>query len=221
MSPLALVTGGSRGIGACVVAGLRAAGWDVLAPGRDVLDFSHERRDGYFYRPFPFSRKEDHLDAVVFCHGTWFSRPLADITPNDWHNQLWLRVVEPWLFLEQVCMRALTRAGGVVVAVSSTQAFGGRAETGPYAAACAAQVRLVLGLAQSVKGIRANVVCPGLTATSMAEQVRATGDCRPDAVAQPPEAVAAAVCGLVTDGVSNGKVLRVVDAQVSEAKWSW
>ena len=110
MSPLALVTGGSRGIGACVVAGLRAAGWDVLAPGRDVLDFSHERRDGYFYRPFPFSRKEDHLDAVVFCHGTWFSRPLADITPNDWHNQFRLRVVEPWLFLEQVCMRALTRA---------------------------------------------------------------------------------------------------------------
>jgi hypothetical protein len=55
----------------------------------------------------------------------------------------------------------------------------------------------------------------------MAAQVIATGDCRPDAVPQPVEAVAAAIVGLVTDDASNGRVVRVVDGKASDAKWVW
>ena len=216
MSKLALVTGASRGIGSCVAAQLRAAGWDVLAPGRDALDFSsgHSVNEWCLYNVVGLSNPI-YFDALVFCHGTWFSKTVS--YPSDYEEQYRLRVVNPALLITSLLVGK--RVGNVTM-VASTQAFGGRAETGPYAAACAAQVRLALGLAQSVKGVRSNVVCPGLTDTSMAAAVRASGDCRPDAVAQPPEAVAGAVLRLVT-GDENGKVLRVVDGVVTEAKWTW
>lgn len=211
-SKLALVTGGSRGIGAVVVAQLRAAGWDVLAPGRNALNMD-STADAWMYASEVYTVRK-RIDALIFCHGEWFSN--ADQSEQDWLHQYTQRVLA-----SQLLITMLPEHQGVSITfVSSTQAFGGRAETGPYAAACAAQVRLALGLAQSVKGIRSNVVCPGLTDTSMAAAVRASGDCRPDAVAQPPEAVAGAVLRLVT-GTENGKVLRVVDGQTTEAKWEW
>ena len=211
MAPLALVTGGSRGIGAAVCAGLRAAGWDVFLPSRRMCDWSEVLDVGSLADSMRFD-----LDAIVFCHGTWFSDDAQSV--SDWERQYRERVTLPGEFLRQVLPDLADN--GSVTFVSSTQAFGGRINTGPYAAACAAQVRLVLGIAQSTDRIRANVVCPGLTDTAMAAAVRATGDCRPDAVAQPPEAVAAAVLRLVT-GDENGKVLRVVDGLTTEAKWVW
>jgi NAD(P)-dependent dehydrogenase (short-subunit alcohol dehydrogenase family) len=219
MSKLALVTGGSRGIGHAVAATLRAAGWDVLAPGRAELDMDDESSVNRYW--LHFGLNAPRLDALVMCHGTWFSKPFGEHRITDYIDQMRQRYFLPFELIGWMLPYLEKGNAPSVTIVSSTQAFGGRAETGPYAAACAAQVRLVLGLAQSVKGIRANVVCPGLTDTGMAAQVRATGDCRPDAVAQPPQAVADAVVGLVLDGVSNGRVVRVVDGEARDAKWSW
>ena len=209
---LALVTGGSRGIGAAVCAGLRAAGWDVLAPTRAECDWA----DGDSVGKWWGDMGRGPFDAVVFVHGEWLSHP--HVWSYHYNRQWRMRVLEPISILDEIFLEQ-RQAPPAVVFVSSTQAFGGRAETNAYAMACAAQVRLALGLAQSGR-CRANVVCPGLTNTAMAAAVRASGDCRPDAVAQPPEAVAAAVLRLVT-GDENGKVLRVVDGTVTEAKWMW
>lgn len=218
MSKLALVTGGSRGIGAHVVEQLRVAGWEVLAPARAALDFDDPNSVSQYFLHFGLSAKG--LDALVVCHGTWYSQPFPEHRAGHYLAQLEQRVVGPFDFIGCLLAYLQHRRGSVTV-VSSTQAFGGRAETGPYAAACAAQVRLVQGLAQAGLGVRFNAVCPGLTDTDMARQVRATGDCRPDAVPQPPAAVAAVIVGLVLDGESNGRVVRVVDGKASDAKWSW
>jgi NAD(P)-dependent dehydrogenase (short-subunit alcohol dehydrogenase family) len=219
MTPLALVTGGSRGIGACVAAQLQAAGWDVLAPGRDELDMdSQPSVQLYRYR---FGLSSPAIDAVVLCHGIWFSKPIDEQRITDYFFLFHQRVLMPFEFIGWMLPYLKRGTSPSITIVSSTQAFGGRAETGPYAAACAAQVRLALGMAHSLPAVRTNAVCPGLTATGMAAQVMASGDCRPDAVPQPVEAVAAVITGLVTDGVSNGRVVRVVDGKASDAKWSW
>lgn len=218
---LALVTGGSRGIGAVVVAQLRAAGWDAWVPCRHELDFTDPPTIQYTERRF-IKDGVPGFDALVFCHGEWYSKPLADKQIEHWYRQYTMRVV--WLFEFMEFLLHGQKPIESVTVVASTQAFGGRAETIPYAAACAAQVRAIQGYATSFdksRGTRFNAVCPGLTDTAMAAQVQATGDCRPDAVPQPPEAVAGAVLGLVTDGVSNGRVVRVVDGEARDAKWSW
>jgi NAD(P)-dependent dehydrogenase (short-subunit alcohol dehydrogenase family) len=216
---LALVTGGSRGVGACVVTQLQAAGWDVLAPGRAELDFDDPNSVNRYW--LHFGLMSPQLDALVMCHGTWFSKPFNDHCITDYALQMRQRYFMPFELIGWMLPYLKKGTSPSITIVSSTQAFGGRAETGPYAAACAAQVRLALGLAHSLPAVRTNAVCPGLTATGMAAQVIATGDCRPDAVPQPVEAVAAVIVGLVTDDASNGRVVRVVDGKASDAKWVW
>src|SRR5690606_6093546 len=130
--------------------------------------------------------------AVVFCHGEWFSS--AYHHPQDFERQYLSRVILPMMLLGGLLnANRLRRA----TTVASTQAFGGSARTLPYACACAGQVRSMLGCVENWPAVRFNAVCPGLTDTDMAKQVRASGDCRPDAVPQSPAAVAAIIVGLV------------------------
>ena len=209
MSKLALLTGGSRGIGKATAEMLRERGWTVEAPRRAELDMSDTIEAAHYARMF--GRFMPDIQALIFCHGSWHSEESQ--RTRDYSDQLAQRVLAPLILITHLFADS-------VVMVASTQAFGGRRKTGPYACACAAQVRLIQGLAQSKNGRRYNVVCPGLTDTAMAAQVRASGDCAPDAVAQPVSAVAAAIVGLI-ESDANGKVLRVVDGVTTEARWSW
>ena len=212
----ALITGGSRGIGFCVVQQLRELGWAVVAPTRAELDFSSAASmsrfivDGWADAVAP--------DAVVFCHGTWFSRPIGSRGEADWLEQYRLRVVEPMRLIDDMLFAG--RVPKCVIMVASTRGFVGGVDTGPYAAACAAQIALMQGYAREWPGCRFNVVCPGLTDTAMGQEVIATGGAKPGAVGQDPRAVAQAIISLITTDAC-GKVLRVVDGEVSEATWSW
>jgi NAD(P)-dependent dehydrogenase (short-subunit alcohol dehydrogenase family) len=110
-----------------------------------------------------------------------------------------------------------------VVAVSSTRGFIGGVATMPYSVAKAAQIAMIQGLSREFGGaMRFNCVAPGWTDTKMGEIVKATGGVsNQNAVPQPAEAVASVIVGLVEDGKSNGRVVRVVDSIASDAKWSW
>ena len=213
MTKLALLTGGSGAIGGATVSLLHERGWTVEAPTRTRLNM--------LLGPVMVIRDsiaqigDEPLGALVFCHGEWFSSDSQGLT--DWKRQYASRVVTPARLIDVLLPQL---AGGCVVMVASTQAFGGRYQTGPYGAACAGQVRLMQGLAQGKPATRFNVVAPGLTAGRMAALVRASGDCRPDAMPQDPAAVAAAIVGLV-EGDMTGQVLRVVDGQVTRARWVW
>lgn len=158
------------------------------------------------------------FDALIFCHGEWYSRLSGEREVIDWYHQYTMRVVWPFEFMEFLIGGHLGTRPTCVVMVSSTRGFIGGVDTGPYAAACAAQIALMQGYAREWPGVRFNVVCPGLTDTDMGRQVIATGGAKPDAVPQPPEAVARAIVDLL-ESDANGKVLRVVDGKVSEAEW--
>jgi NAD(P)-dependent dehydrogenase (short-subunit alcohol dehydrogenase family) len=219
---LALVTGGSRGVGACVVTQLQAAGWDVLAPGRAELDFDCEE-SVLDYCAWTAARGICR-DAIVFCHGEWYSRESQYM--QHYEEQYRSRVIYPhWIMRSQINNLQLRYQDCAVVMVASTRGFIGGIDTGPYSAACAAQIALMLGYAREFKGgpgkARFNCVAPGLTETDMGQIVKATGGAKPGTVGQPPEAVAAAIVGLVTDGASNGRVVRVVDGVAADAKWVW
>ena len=215
MAYRALLTGGSRGIGAATAAILRERGWDVLAPTRAELDFSSTASTAQYAVSMWGTESPD---ALIFCHGTWYSALPSEQSEADWLAQYRARVLGPLRLIESFLL-GQTKPGCVVM-VSSTRGFIGGVDTGPYAVACAAQIALMQGYAREWPGTRFNCVCPSLTATDMEKQVRETGGAKPNAIAQSPEAVARAIIDLV-ESDSNGKVLRVVDGQVSEAKWSW
>ena len=83
MSPAAIVTGGSGGIGRAVVTELRGRGWEVTSLSRregcDVSDEAQVQR--------AFGRIES-LDALVNCAAQLIKRPIQDLTAADWDAQL-------------------------------------------------------------------------------------------------------------------------------------
>ena len=219
MSKLALLTGGSRGIGAATTSLLRERGWQVMTPARQELDFTDQNTIVHLEHNW-IKNGIPKFDAVIFCHGEWYSRSPHDRNVVDWYRQYTMRVVWPMEFMEFLLFGDKEFSPGCIVMVSSTRGLIGGVDTGPYAAACAAQIALMQGYAREWPGVRFGVVCPGLTDTDMGKQVIATGGAKPDAIAQPAEAVARAIVGLV-ESDANGKVLRVVDGAAMEARWVW
>lgn len=217
MTKTALVTGGSRGIGKCVVDLLRAKGWEVIAPTRAELDMSSPRESVTDYGGLMNDRPE--INAVVFCHGEWYSRPLTEQYATHYYKQYESRVISCMELLHWT-LWLLEKSKACVVAVSSTRGFIGGVDTGPYSAACAAQIALMQGYAREYQGVRFNCVAPGLTNTDMGQDVIKTGGAKPGAPMQPPEVVAAEIVRLI-ESEDNGRVMRVVDSKVTEAKWTW
>ena len=211
MTKTCLLTGGSRGIGAATAELLRARGWEMIAPTRAELDFVNPESVSSF-------SISQNLDAVVFCHGEWYSRDLiTEQTYNHFHRHYFSRVFYPLVLLVK---NIGWIKGGSVMMVSSTRGFIGGVNTGPYALACAAQIAMMQGYAREYQGVRFNCVCPGLTDTAMGQNVIKTGGAKPGAAMQPPGVVAAEIVRLI-ESDDNGRVMRVVNSEVSEAKWSW
>jgi len=215
MTKTALITGGSRGIGAATVDLLRARGWDVIAPQRHK--FNMNWWEGALKYALELKRQCGNIDALIFCHGQWYSEKIQ--SHEEWQGVYSSRVSTPAM-LTKVMLHDTINSGGCVVMVSSTRGFIGGVDTGPYAAACAAQIALMQGYAREYQGVRFNCVCPGLTDTDMGQQVIATGGAKPGAAMQPPGVVAAEIVRLI-ESQDNGRVMRVVGGEVAEAKWEW
>ena len=219
MGKYALLTGGSRGIGAATARLMRERGWQVMTPPRSMLDFADEGTVHRLERQW-IENGIPKFDAVVFCHGEWYIQRPRQRQVVDWYRQYTLRVVWPMELMEFLLVGDDAIRPRCVVMVASTRGFIGGVDTGPYAAACAAQIALMQGYGREWPGVRFGVICPGLTDTELGLQVVASGGAGIGAAPQPPEAVAQAIVDFVESDAS-GKVLRVVNGQVSEARWSW
>jgi len=223
MTKTALLTGGSRGIGAATAELLRARGWDIDAPSSNVLDFADVNSINIYLLDWLRGLAVPHYNAIVFCHGEWYSRSPWQSPRVDpamvWYRQFSMRVFNPLMILQFLISGDPRWRPDCVVMVSSTRGLIGGLDTGPYAAACAAQIALMQGYAREYgSGIRFNVVAPGLTDTALGAQVRATGGAKPDAVAQPPEAVAAEIVRLI-ESDDNGRVMRIVNGLAERMAW--
>ena len=199
MSRIALVSGGSRGIGAATVLRLAEDGWDVgfcyrsddraallvekaagehgvrvLAVRADVADAADAR--GFV------ARVEDELGpvtAAVSCAGITRDRPLALMEDADWHQVLDTNLDGTFHLCRAAVFPMMKRGGGSVVTLSSVSGVYGNASQVNYAASKAGIIGFTKSLAKEVGryGIRANAVAPGMIDTDMTaglpEKVRA------------------------------------------------
>jgi len=163
--PIALVTGGSRGIGAAVVAQLRADGWDVLAPTRADLDLEVASSIDAFLA----SLGSVTLSALINDAGINPIAPLADITPEDWRRVQQVNVTAPLRLMQHVAPRMAAHGGGRIVNVSSIYSFLGRTGRASYGASKGAlnQLTRMAAVEFGPGNVLVNAVAPGFVMTDL------------------------------------------------------
>jgi NAD(P)-dependent dehydrogenase (short-subunit alcohol dehydrogenase family) len=112
------------------------------------------------------------LDGLVCNAGIVHPRPLLDVDAGQWDRVMNVNARQV-LLMAQAAQPALARSRGAIVAIASMSGVEPHALNGSYSAAKAAEIMLVRQLAQEwgPDGIRANVVSPGMTRTSLSEEL--------------------------------------------------
>src|SRR4051794_21849892 len=226
---VAVVTGGSRGIGAAVAARCAAAGWRVCfsyradAEAADRVDGVAVRADvaveADVVRLFDAAAALGPITAVGVNAGIVGARARgAELTFERVSRVFAVNAVGAFM----CCREAVRRmaSGGSIVLVSSAAArLGSPGEYVDYAASKGAVDTLGIGLAREVAadGIRVNVVRPGIIDTDIhasggqPDRAARLGPGAPLGRAGAPEEVAAAVLWLLSDEASycTGTILDV------------
>jgi len=181
VKPVAVVTGGSGGVGRAVGSELRRRGFEVVSWSRtDGVDVGDEKQ--VERAAAGLSR----LDALVNSAAVLIPRAFAEMEAEAWDETL--RVGLRGAFL---CSRAAFRRmepGGAIVMVSSLSGWWG-AEKFPRMAAYVAAKSGLAGLTEALAvegrplGIRVNAVSPGSVRTPMLDLAGAP----PDPALEPEE----------------------------------
>ncbi|MEV7597952.1 3-oxoacyl-ACP reductase FabG [Kitasatospora sp. NPDC089797] len=186
---IALVSGGSRGIGRAVVLRLAQDGYDVAfcyrsdagaaerlveeagksgtritATRCDVADAA-EVRDWYTRT----ERELGPVDAVVTSAGITRDRPVILMPEQDWDAVLRTNLDGVYHVCRAAAFSMSKRRTGVIVNLSSVSGVYGNVGQANYAASKAGIIGFTKSLAKECgpRGVRANVVAPGLIATDM------------------------------------------------------
>jgi NAD(P)-dependent dehydrogenase (short-subunit alcohol dehydrogenase family) len=171
---LAVVTGGTRGIGVAIADRLRAENWDVLTIARHPADTGHrfaacDVADPKAVRQafVPLVR----IDALINCAGIAGANRLDTDDDALWHDIIGSNLHGTY----NACKAALAKlpdSTGRIINLASVLGLRGVADQTAY---CAAKHGVVgftraLALALAPRGITVNALCPGWVATDMAAQ---------------------------------------------------
>jgi len=189
---VAVITGGSQGIGAGLVDGYRRLGWAVVASARTMKPATDPHIvtvEGDIAEPATAQRIVDaalerfgHVDTLVNNAGVYISKPFTDYTAADYALVTGVNLAGFFWLTQLVIAEMLRQQGGHVVNISASVAE--RADSATPAVLTAltkgglAAATRSLAVEYASRGIRVNAVAPGIIQTPVhpAESYAALGD---------------------------------------------
>jgi acetoacetyl-CoA reductase len=190
---VALVTGGTRGIGAAITEKLArhrahvAAGFSRGQDAAEALQHKLETdgakvsvHQGRVDKPEDCERvvsevlaKFGRIDYLVNNAGITVDKTVRKMSVDDWHNVLDVNLFGAFAMTKAVLEHMIERGTGRIVNISSVIGETGNVGQANYAASKAGLVGLTksLALEMSRRGITVNVVAPGFIATEMVSQM--------------------------------------------------
>jgi len=176
---VAIITGGSQGIGAGLVAGYRRRGWAVVASARTIKpseDPAVLTVAGDIAEPATAGRIIDgaldrfgRIDTLINNAGVYISKPFTDYTAADYATVTGVNLTGFFWVTQRAIAEMAIRYGGHVVNVSATLAE--VADSGTPAVLTAltkgglAAATRSLAIEYASRGIRVNAVSPGIIQT--------------------------------------------------------
>jgi NAD(P)-dependent dehydrogenase (short-subunit alcohol dehydrogenase family) len=178
---VAIVTGGSQGIGAGIVAGYREQGWAVVAnaltmkPSEDPAVATVE---GDISEAATADRiitealtRFGRVDTLVNNAGVFVSKPFTEYTAHDYALVTGVNLAGFFWLTQRAIAEMLKRGGGHVVNISATIADVADSHAPAALAALTkgglAAVTRSLAVEYATRGIRVNAVSPGIIQTPM------------------------------------------------------
>ena len=187
---VALVTGGSRGIGWAISRALAAAGAHVVINGRDPRALEARvaelAADGLAGSAAPFDvtdeealvravtrtvERHGHLDIAIANAGVNHRFPLVDFATRDFQKVLDINLNAFFILAREAARPMIRQRSGRIIAVASMMGQIARPGIAAYIASKGGAAALTKALAVELgeHGITCNAICPGFTRTDMTQ----------------------------------------------------
>jgi NAD(P)-dependent dehydrogenase (short-subunit alcohol dehydrogenase family) len=177
---VAIVTGGSRGIGLAIAHGLKEFGAEVVVT--DIVNHRIKETEGLSFikcdnrKPHDIiqmvqnvTEKFKRIDILVNNAGIVLKKPAVETEIEDWEEVFRVNVTGTFLVSREVGKVMLRQKKGRIINIGSNYGSIGNVDFSAYCSSKAAVIHMsrVLGLEWAKKGIRVNAVSPAATRTEM------------------------------------------------------
>ena len=185
---VAVVTGGTSGIGLALVRGLADAGADVapVARRQDQVDAAAGEVEGRGRKAArvtadvagrqsletalaTIASQLGKVDILVNCAGITKRTPTLDVSDDEWNSILGTNLTGTWRACQVFGRHMLERGYGRIINIASLASFVGLFEVAAYTASKAGVAGLTRALAVEwgSRGVNVNAIAPGVYRTAL------------------------------------------------------